>query len=58
MVVLSNGFTKSVMSPIQTTTRTVFVFNMFEAKDYRSNLDLTFIQFKEQVDELQSMVWK
>lgn len=34
------------------------VFNLFEAKDHRSNLKLTFFRFIEQVDRLQSMEWK
>lgn len=33
-------------------------FNVFEAKDYRSNLRLTSLRFIDQVDLLQSMEWR
>lgn len=34
------------------------VFVMFEAKDYRSNLEIALGQYKQQIDELQLMKWK
>ena len=34
------------------------VFAMFEAKDYRSNLEITLNKYKQQIDDLQLMKWK
>ena len=34
------------------------VFCMFEAKDYRSNLEVALNMFREQIDHLQSLLWK
>ena len=34
------------------------VFNIFEAKDYRSNMRLSITRFSEQIDLLQTMEWK
>ena len=34
------------------------VFAMFEAKDYRSNLEITLNMYKQQIDDLQLMKWK
>ena len=34
------------------------VFAMFEAKDYRSNLEIALNMYKQQIDDLQLMKWK
>ena len=34
------------------------VFSIFEAKDYRSNLMVALMRFKQQIDQLQSIQWQ
>ena len=39
-------------------TDNTVVFSIFEAKDYRSNLNIGLTRFREQINALQTMKWR